>query len=179
MPHFEELENAKLILDVFSRHKERFGPYAVFMANVMAPTESLGSIARETIALRVSAINECHYCVGSHRSALVELGCSHLDVRKAETGHHSDPKLQALLSFADKLTLFARGVAQADIAELRRSGASDQDIEDTIAIVSVFALMNRLVDGYGVRGDAAAFALVGKSVSQSGYDTVPGMLGFK
>ena len=179
MPYFEGLEKAKLVIDVFARDKPRFGPYTVFMGDVMRATQSLNDVAREAIALRVSTINQCHYCIGSHRAALLELGCSPGQVDDFCTGHTDDSRLAGLLLFSEKLTIHPKGVDGSDLAKLRELGASDQDIEDTIAVTAVFALMNRLVDGYGIKGDDQAFRMVGKSVSKGGYDSVPIMLGIK
>lgn len=173
MPHFPDLENAKIVVDVFARHKKRYGPFASFLADAMEGSETLDAAAREAIALHVSAINNCHYCIGSHKAVLMELGWSEADTEKVETGSHSDPKLDALLKFAGDLTTQPDGTSPESIAQLRELGASDADIEDTIAVAAAFALMNRLVDGYGIKGDEPAFTMVGKSLATQGYGTVP------
>lgn len=179
MTYFSGLEDAKLVVNVFSRNKERFGPFASFLAQVMAPSDSLDAGAREAIALHVSAINNCHYCIGSHRAVLLELGYSQNEISEVEAGRSSDPRLTALLRFAGDLTTQPDGTTAEAIASLRAAGASDDDIEATIALAAAFAFMNRLVDGYGIKGDAAAFEIVGKSVVAQGYGAVAGALGMK
>lgn len=177
MPFFPGLEKARLVTDVFARNKERFGPFAAVIGDVMRPTPTLGKVAREAIALHVSALNGCHYCVGSHGTMLSELGCKADEISGMALGSHADPKLAAILSFAGKLTTDPKGIAPEDVGTLRGAEASDQDIEDTIAIAAVFAFMNRLVDGYGLNGDEAAFALVAQSIAKNGYDSLTAFLG--
>ncbi len=176
MPYFPGLEEATLVLNVFARNKQRFGPFAAFLADAMESSDTLDAAAREAIALHVSAINNCHYCVGSHRAVLIELGYSPEQVAEVEAGRHEEPRLSALLTFAGDLTTQPDGCTAEAIEALRSSGASDADIEDTIAIAAAFAFMNRLVDGYGVKGNGPAFAMVGKSIAQHGYGTVQQML---
>jgi len=105
------------------------------------------------------------------------MGVSESDVTDIENGYHPDAKLAALLTFAARLTNTPSMVTETDINAARSVGATDQDIEDTIGVTALFAFMNRLVEGYGVKGDDAAFDLVGKSLLAGGYDTLPKMLG--
>lgn len=134
MGHFIGLEKARLVADVFKYDKTRFGPYVEFMAEIMRSSDTLGAMEREAIALHVSAINRCHYCVGSHRAALLAMGVSESDVTDIENGYHPDAKLAALLTFAARLTNTPSMVTETDINAARSVGATDQDIEDSIGV---------------------------------------------
>jgi alkylhydroperoxidase family enzyme len=57
---------------------------------------------------------------------------------------------QALLAYADLLTLTPQLVARADIDRLRRAGYGDRAIHDACAIIGYFAFVNRIADGLGV-----------------------------
>jgi uncharacterized peroxidase-related enzyme len=57
---------------------------------------------------------------------------------------------QALLLYADRLTLQPASVSADDIARLRAVGLDDRAIHDACAIVSYFAFVNRIADGLGV-----------------------------
>lgn len=177
MSYFNHLGQAKLITAVFSSNKKRFAPYSVFMADVMKPSQTLDSHLREAIALHVSAINGCHYCIGSHRAVLESLGCEKNYIDLIESGESNDDKVRELLKFARELTVNSEKISAKDLNYLRELGWNDQDIEDTIAITAVFAFMNRLVDGYGIKGDEKAFKLVGNSISQGGYEGISKLLG--
>ena len=176
MGHFKGLESARLVTEVFKHDTARFAPYTEFMANVMRRSQTLGAIEREAIALHVSAINRCHYCIGSHRAALIATGLTVQQVADVEHGYHADEKLAALLTLAARWTNTPSMVTGTDIDAARASGATDQDIEDAIAVTAVFSFMNRLVEGYGIKGDQEGFDRVGRSLQAGGYDAIPKML---
>lgn len=60
------------------------------------------------------------------------------------------PREQALLRYADRVTLAPSTVTAADIAPLRAAGLDDRAIHDACAIVAYFAFVNRIADGLGV-----------------------------
>ncbi|HEV8599007.1 MAG TPA: hypothetical protein VGQ69_06575 [Gemmatimonadales bacterium] len=57
---------------------------------------------------------------------------------------------QALLAYADLLTLSPARVTEAHIEALRAEGCDDRTIHDACAIISYFAFVNRIADGLGV-----------------------------
>lgn len=57
---------------------------------------------------------------------------------------------EALLRYADLLTLSPATVRAADVAQLRAQGLDDRAIHDACAIVAYFAFVNRIADGLGV-----------------------------
>lgn len=57
---------------------------------------------------------------------------------------------QALLHYADVLTLKPQAVTQAHIDALRAAGYDDRAIHDAYAIIGYFAFVNRIADGLGV-----------------------------
>jgi uncharacterized peroxidase-related enzyme len=62
---------------------------------------------------------------------------------------------QALLRYADKLTLTPALLGLDDVAQLRRLGFDDLAIHDACAIVAYFAFVNRIADGLGVELETA------------------------
>lgn len=57
----------------------------------------------------------------------------------------------ALLAYADVLTLTPAAVTGAHIHSLRLVGYDDRAIHDACAIISYFAFVNRIADGLGVQ----------------------------
>ena len=57
---------------------------------------------------------------------------------------------QALLSFAEKLTLAPATMERQDLAPLRRHGFSDRAIHDAVQVIAYFNYINRVADGLGV-----------------------------
>ncbi len=60
------------------------------------------------------------------------------------------PKMQAVLAYAEKLTLRLSEMTEADLAPLRAAGLNDEDILDTVMITGYFNHMNRMVSALGV-----------------------------
>ena len=69
---------------------------------------------------------------------------------------HLSEKDQALLAYADVLTLTPQAVTGAHVDRLRAAGYDDRAIHDACAIVSYFAFVNRIADGLGVQVEAPA-----------------------
>lgn len=164
------------VVDVFMHAPERYLPFARLMAGIMNDESDLSKPQREMIALHVSALNDCHYCVGSHRAVLAGLGIGEDMIAAAEAGAISCARTDPLLAFAAKLTQGPGEVVQADIDRLRDAGWSDRAVEDAINVASLFSYLNRLVDGFGIKGSAAGFAQAGAMVAQHGYGPVVQMV---
>ncbi len=168
--------NFKGVVDVFMHDPAGYLPFTQLMAAIMGDDSTLTSSQREQIALHVSALNDCHYCVGSHRAVLASLGEGEQTIMDAETGRSSDAKTRAGLEFAAKLTRQPGAVVQSDIDQLRSAGWSDQGAEDIIKVVSLFSFLNRLVDGLGIQGSAEAFVQAGQIIAEHGYGPVVQMV---
>jgi alkylhydroperoxidase family enzyme len=55
-----------------------------------------------------------------------------------------------LLKYAEKLTLHAHQLTAADSQHLRDIGWNDQQIAETVYVVSLFAMFNRVADAFGL-----------------------------
>lgn len=69
------------------------------------------------------------------------------DWRSADLGH----KREAMLGYAEQLTISPSSVAEADIDVLRSAGFDDRDILDLCEVTSYYAYVNRIADGLGVQ----------------------------
>ena len=78
----------------------------------------------------------------------------HAVVAGLQTSPLSAPGLstreQALLHYADVLTLAPASVGRGHVDALRAAGCDDRAIHDACAIVAYFAFVNRIADGLGV-----------------------------
>lgn len=117
----------------------------------------------ETIGVLVSMRNACAYCVEHHFAGLARLIDdpaeaaairSTFEAELTETSRLSAKELVAL-RYAEKLTLAASEIVEADIAALRAAGWSDGEILEINQVTAYFAYANRTVLGLGVttKGD--------------------------
>jgi uncharacterized peroxidase-related enzyme len=127
----------------------------IMMADdLMMGDSGLSKTDREMIAVAVSAINHCHYCLTSHGAALrqrskdAELGeLIGQNYRAADLA----PRQKAMLDFATKLTEAPDKIEEADRAALRHVGFSDRDIWDIAAVASFYNMSNRLASAADIR----------------------------
>jgi len=110
-------------------------------------TPALSKADREIIVVATSAANNCLYCVVAHGAILrVRARDPHLadqvavDWRKAPL----TPRMHAVLEVAVRLAVTPDEVVPGDLSALRAHGLTEDDVWDVGAIVSFFAMSNRL-----------------------------------
>src|SRR3546814_12879274 len=98
------------------------------------------------IAVAVSSINHCFYCLTAHGAAVRQLSGDPklgelmvMNWRSAEIG----PKMKAALEFSGKLTEHPDKIVEADRQALRDAGWSDRDSWDIAATARFSNMSNR------------------------------------
>jgi uncharacterized peroxidase-related enzyme len=61
-----------------------------------------------------------------------------------------EPALRLLLDYAVRLTLETHATGEADIAQLRAAGWTDEAILEAVEVIGFFNYYNRMVDALGV-----------------------------
>ena len=104
----------------------------------------------EMVYIRVSSINQCHYCLQHHLASSKRVGLTQNDWLALKNGDNSSfsPKEQAALKFAEKLTRESFNIRDADIEALKPHFATEQ-IVDLDMLVGLANLTNRLTDPLG------------------------------
>jgi uncharacterized peroxidase-related enzyme len=105
----------------------------------------------ELIYLRVSLINECHYCTQHHVSSSKRAGLTANDWAALKAGDYSrfSDKERAALKYAEKLTRTPRQINDADFGELKKH-FSDPEIVDLHMLAGLANLTNRVTDPLGL-----------------------------
>ena len=114
---------------------------------LMLGESGLSKLEREMIAVAVSSINHCFYCLTAHGAAVRQIsGDPKLGELMVMNYRAADlaPKLRAALDFAAKLTETPAKMVEADREALRKAGWSDRDIWDIAATASFFNMSNRM-----------------------------------
>ena len=104
---------------------------------------TLDAATRERIALAVAQVNGCRYCLAAHTylgKNVAKLGDAEIAANR--NGHSSDPKADAAVSFARKVTIDRGAITDADFALVRAAGYSDAEIVEIVAHVALNTLTN-------------------------------------
>ena len=135
--------------------------------------ESEFSIAeRELIAAYVSGINNCQYCHGVHSETakafgvepeLLESLLEDLDTALIED------RFKPVFLYARQLTTEPGKTRQEQVDAIISAGWSDRAVHDLVQVVSLFNLMNRLVEGHGVKGTSTLFKERARALKTHGY----------
>jgi uncharacterized peroxidase-related enzyme len=143
-------EKSGFVPNVFlalAHRPDEFRAFFAYNDAVMERDSGLTKAEREMIVVATSAANQCHYCVISHGAILRIRAKNPLVADQVANNYRKadiTPRQKAMLDFALKVCNTAQTTSEADFAELRKHGFSDDDIWDIAAITAFFALSNRM-----------------------------------
>jgi uncharacterized peroxidase-related enzyme len=109
---------------------------------------SLSALERRVAAYVTSTLNETPHCASGLVHRLADLG---VPVERLPEARRGDPRLDAIASYAEKLTRQPDRMHAADIERLREVGLEDLDILDLNNIVAYFNYINRVANGLGLK----------------------------
>lgn len=172
MSHFSWLTEDDDISDILLHFEKEFIHLNLFCNDVLRKKKGLPSQTRETIAAYVSGVNACSFCYGVHSTVAKSFGQDDKllgqMVESLETANVDAP-MKSLLCLARKLTLSPTKVVKADIAAILDQGYSEDDAHEVIVITGLFNMMNRIVEGHGVKGSNQKSEYCGKILTRLGY----------
>jgi uncharacterized peroxidase-related enzyme len=97
---------------------------------------------REQIALAVSEINGCGYCLSAHTLSAGKAGLSHEDILAARRSTAANDKSDAALKLARTVALQRGHIADADLQNARSAGLNDAEIVEIVQHVALSTLTN-------------------------------------
>lgn len=115
--------------------------------DLMLGQSNLSKLEREMIAVVVSSINKCFYCLTAHGAAVRKLsGDPKLGEQMVMNYRVADlsDKQRAMLDFAVLMTEAPEAIEEEDRQNLRDAGFNDRDIWDIAAIASFYNMTNRM-----------------------------------
>ncbi|MGF1500848.1 MAG: carboxymuconolactone decarboxylase family protein [Paracoccaceae bacterium] len=112
------------------------------IGNIYAKTE-LSVLERQIVLLAVNYENECHYCMAAHSviAQMEKMPAEILDALRAGQPL-ADPKLEALRSFAAKLTRNRGWLDRAEFEALLAAGYTKRTIQEVILAISYKVMSN-------------------------------------
>lgn len=157
----EKLGLVPNVLKAYAFDEAKFAAFTAFYNELMLAPSGLSKLEREMIAVVVSSINHCFYCLVAHGAAVRELSGDPalgemlvMNYRAADLSERH----RAMLDFAARLTEAPHAMEEADRAALRAAGFSDRDIWDIAAVAAFFAMSNRVASATDMRPNPEYYA---------------------
>ena len=97
---------------------------------------------REQIALAVSEINDCQYCLAAHSAIGRTVGLSEEAIEDSRRGESPDTKEATALAFTRHVVLNRGWVTDEEVAKLRKAGFTEGAIVELIANISLILFTN-------------------------------------
>lgn len=142
------------VLKAYAFDIGKLDSFAALYNDLMLGDSALSKLEREMIAVVVSSINRCFYCLVAHGAAVRQLsGDPSLGEKLAMNYRVADlpARQRAMLDFAAKMTEASHRIEEPDRQALRDSGFTDRDIWDIAAIASFFNMTNRMASATDMR----------------------------
>ncbi|MFG1300669.1 peroxidase-related enzyme [Xanthobacter sp. V3C-3] len=149
------------VLQAYAFDVPKLSAFAAMYNDLMLAPSGLSKLEREMIAVVVSSVNRCYYCLTAHGAAVRQLSGDPILGEQMVMNYRAarlDPRRRAMLDFAAKLTERPWEVEEADREGLRRVGLSDRDIWDVSAVVGFFNMSNRIAGATDMRPNEAYHA---------------------
>ena len=143
----EKLGMVPNVLRAYSFDTAKLDVFSAFYNDLMLGESGLSKLEREMIAVVVSSVNHCFYCLTAHGAAVRQLsGDPALGELMGMNYRAADltPRQRAMLDFAWKMTERPYDIVETDRQALRDAGFSDRDIWDIAAVASFFNMTNRM-----------------------------------
>lgn len=97
---------------------------------------------REQIAIAVAGQNQCDYCASAHTAVARGAGVDAEEARRNLDGEASQPKMQAILQFAQTVVDKRGWADEGDVSALRSAGVSDTELVEIIALIAINVFTN-------------------------------------
>ena len=120
---------------------------------MLAPS-GLSKLEREMIAVVVSSLNKCFYCLVAHGAAVRQLSDDPILGEMLVMNYRTaklDRRQRAMLEFAAMMTEGSARIEEEHRQTLRDAGFSDRDIFDIANIAGFFNMTNRVASAIDMR----------------------------
>jgi uncharacterized peroxidase-related enzyme len=150
----EKLGFVPNVLQAYAFDNAKLRAFILMVDDLMLADSGLSKLEREMIAVAVSSVNHCHYCLTAHGAAVRQRAKDpELGELVAQNYRAADlpPRQAAMLDFAVKLTEAPDKIEEEDRKRLRRAGFSDRDIWDIAAVAAFYNMSNRMAAAVDMR----------------------------
>jgi uncharacterized peroxidase-related enzyme len=147
-------KGSKNILDTIQKKIGKVPNIFTTMANAPSVLEGYAALSRscestsippqtrELIALTVSEANHCNYCLSAHSQIAKGLNLPESEIMNARHAIANDKKTAAFLNLAKNIVDKKGNITDVEIQEFKKQGLSDQEIMETVLIVTMTIFTN-------------------------------------
>lgn len=138
------------VIKANASENSRLKVFVNFYNRLMLDKGHLNKLEREMIAVVVSSINRCYYCLVAHSASVRLLSKNPILSEKLAINYlNADitDRQKSMLNFASKLTIDPHLIKDKDRNTLRDNGFSDRGILEIIEVASFFNMTNRIASG--------------------------------
>ncbi len=143
----EKLGMVPNVLRAYAFDIAKLDAFTALYNDLMLGASNLTKLEREMIAVVVSSVNRCFYCLTAHGAAVRQLSGDPvlgemlvMNWRVARL----DARQTAMLAFAEKLTADSAAIVDDDRQALRDAGFTNRDIWDIGSVAAFFNMTNRV-----------------------------------
>lgn len=150
----EKLGFVPHVLTAYAHDNAKLEAFAGFYNELMLGPSGLSKLEREMIAVAVSSVNRCYYCLTAHGAAVRQLSGDAVLGEMLVMNHRAaelSPRHRAMLDFAVKLTETPHLVVQEDRDALAGAGFSPKDQWDVAAVAAFYNMSNRMASAVDMR----------------------------
>ena len=150
----EKLGMIPNVLQAYAFDPAKLDAFSGMYNDLMLADSGLSKLEREMIAVAVSSVNKCFYCLVAHGAAVRQLSGDPalgealvMNYRAADL----DPRQKAMLDFAVLMTEASFKIEEVDRDRLRIVGFSERDIWDIASVAGFFNMTNRMASAVDMR----------------------------
>lgn len=150
----EKLGMVPNVLQAYAFDIDKLNAFTAFYNDMMLADSGLSKLEREMIAVTVSSINKCYYCLTAHGAAVRQLsGDPQLGEMLVMNWRVArlDARQKAMLAFVEQVTVASATVDEKDRDALRQVGFSDRDIWDIASVTGFYNMSNRIASATDMR----------------------------
>ncbi|SEO59316.1 uncharacterized peroxidase-related enzyme [Methylobacterium sp. ap11] len=142
------------VLLAYAHDSAKLAAFAALYNDLMLAPSGLSKLEREMIAVAVSSVNRCYYCLTAHGAAVRSLSGDPVLAEMLVMNYRAadlSPRHRAMLDFAVALTEAPWTIEEEDRDALRDAGFSERDLWDISAVASFFNMSNRMASAVDMR----------------------------
>ena len=154
----EKLGLVPNVLKAFAFDINKLNSFICMYNDLMLSEGGLSKLDREMIAVTVSSINKCFYCLTAHGAAIRQISGDPKLGEMIAMHYKVAPltkKQRVMLDFVKKITCESADIEEPDRQLLRDYGFNDRDIWDIANVTAFFNMTNRLSSAVDMRPNDA------------------------